>query len=246
LKMNLELMRLIRRITITDINYPAQDKSRILPALRLSVAFLTILLCALSRNAIYVVMIIAAELAWLCVKPPAVIWNILKPVLLSSLFCMFVMLPAVFMGHPRTLMTVSLKVFESVLILSQLGSSISWKKMTDAFRTLHAPQLFVFTLDMTMRFLVILGRYSNAILEAVTLRRVGADHWKNAGTGGILGTTFLRAQQMSIETSEAMSCRCFDGEYRSYRKHKIGTPDMLYTLLIPLLVILFVYTQKAM
>ena len=66
-------MRLIRRITITDINYPAQDKSRILPALRLSVAFLTILLCALSRNAIYVVMIIAAELAWLCVKPPAVI-----------------------------------------------------------------------------------------------------------------------------------------------------------------------------
>ena len=246
MNMNLQLMRLIGRITGNDSEYQTADQSRILPALRLSVAFLAVLLCALSRNAVFVIMIIAAELLWLSMKSPIFIWKTLKPVLIAVLFCFVLMLPAVFMGHPRTLLTVSMKVFESVLILSQLENSIRWQKMTDAFRTLHLPQLFVFTLDMTMRFLVILGRYSNSILEAVSLRRVGPDHWKTAGTGGILGTTFLRSQKMSMETSEAMACRCFDGEYRSYRRSRFGRPDAVYAMLIPLLIVLFIYTQQAM
>ena len=221
--MNLQLMRLIGRICGNDSEYQTADQSRILPALRLSVAFLAVLLCALSRNAVFVIMIIAAELLWLSMKSPIFIWKTLKPVLIAVFFCFVLMLPAVFMGHPRTLLTVSMKVFESVLILSQLENSIRWQKMTDAFRTLHLPQLFVFT-----------------------LRRVGPDHWKTAGTGGILGTTFLRSQKMSMETSEAMACRCFDGEYRSYRRSRFGRPDAVYAMLIPLLIVLFIYTQQAM
>ena len=73
------------------------------------------------------------------------------------------------------------------------------------------PGVFVLTLDMTVRFLYLLGSFSNSVLEAVTLRRVGDQNWKNAGTGGILGNTFLKAQEMSQGTGEAMLCRCFDG-----------------------------------
>ena len=104
-----------------------------------------------------------------------------------------------------------MKVLESVLVLTMLNEDVSWKNMTAAMRRFHMPGVFVLTLDMTVRFLYLLGSFSNSVLEAVTLRRVGDQNWKNAGTGGILGNTFLKAQEMSQGTGEAMLCRCFDG-----------------------------------
>lgn len=59
------------------------------------------------------------------------------------------------------------------------------------------PQIFILTIDMTVHFLVILGRVSNAIVEAVELRTCGKKNpnWKKAPTGGILGTTYLISKE---------------------------------------------------
>ena len=97
--------------------------------------------------------------------------------------------------------------------------------MSEAMGEMHFPQILIMTLDTMVRFLVILGRFMGRVLEAVGLRKVGKDNWKNAGTGGILGVTYLKAQQMEVHTEEAMACRCFEGTYRSYRKRKFGRRD---------------------
>lgn len=241
--MNVQLMRVISRILESD----GQTKSsRVLPAFRLAVAFLCILLCALSRNAVFVIAVIAVELLRLAFMRPAAIAQVVRTVIPILLVTGLFLLPAVFMGHPRTLGTVEMKVFESVLILAILNQTVVWKEMTDAFRALHAPQLFVFTLDMTVRFLVILGRYSNAILEAVALRSVGKTHWRNSQAGGVIGTTFLKSQRISQETAEAMACRCFDGEYKSYNRRRAGGTDWLYLALVPVLIAFFIYTEGMM
>ena len=41
----------------------------------------------------------------------------------------------------------------------------------------------------------------------------------------------------TAEVAEAMECRCFDGTFRIYEKHKRGPADYIYVLLIPLLLI---------
>ena len=205
---------MISRLTENDT---ADDrKTLVMPELRLAVAFFIIVFTALSGNFIFTVVIMAAVLVRLSLMKAEKIAVIMKMVLLPVAMTMLLTLPSVFMGHPGTMPTVTLKVLLSVLTLSELNNTMSWKSITGAFGKLHMPKMFIFTLDMTVRFLVILGRYCGEILDAVSLRSVGKTNWRNAGTGGIMGTVFLQSERMSEETAKAMTCRCFDGEYRIY------------------------------
>ena len=200
--MNLEMMKLLAKLLKSE----REQKEREYDAAGcLVLAISTVLLCALSGNAVFPVSVIAAELFRLSMRKPETIAHVLGNVLLATAAAAVFMLPAVFFGSPGSFGIVTMKVFESVLVLTMLNEDVSWKNMTAAMRRFHM------TLDMTVRFLYLLGSFSNSVLEAVTLRRVGDQNWKNAGTGGILGNTFLKAQEMSQGTGEAMLCRCFDG-----------------------------------
>lgn len=253
--MNLRVMRLIAGIMNSDENNTKSAQSGIDPALRLTVSILTILLCAISRNAFFTGCVIGVELLRTALMKAESIRNILGKTILPVIFTALIMIPAVFLGSPGTFGTVTVKVFESVLVLSVLNEEAAWNEMTGALARLHAPELFVLTLDTAVRFLVLLGRYSDRLLEAVGLRRVGKKNWKNAGTGGVLGVTWLKSQQMLRANSEAMTCRCFDGTYRkNFRfeeetdtaKKKRKLVNILYALLIPLLIAAFAYTQTMM
>lgn len=211
--MNIKVMRLLARLLKSDRE---AGTTKYNAAGCLLLAFVTVLLCALSGNAVFPITIIAAELFRLSLRRPEAIAHVMGTVLLAAGAAAVFMLPAVFFGSPGSFGTVTMKVFESVLVLSMLGEDVPWKEMTAAMGKLRLPAVFVMTLDMTVRFLYLLGRFSNSVLEAVTLRQVGGKNWKSAGTGGILGNTFLKAQEMSKGTGEAMMCRCWDGEYAGH------------------------------
>ena len=136
-----------------------------------------------------------------------------------------------------------LKVAEAVLALSLMGTAVSFQRLTEAFRQLHFPELFVLVLDLSIRYLVILGHYSGALLEAVTMRSVGTVSWKHSGAGGILGTTFLKSQQMAQQTEEAMRLRGFDGAYPALNRSRFGLRDVLILSADVLALLFFVYTQ---
>lgn len=251
--MNLKLMRLTSGLLNSEKRIYQEAQSGISPTLRLLVSILTILLCALSGNAFFTGCVIAAELLRTAMMSPDSIRNVLGKVVLPVLFTAILMIPSAFLGSPRTFGTVTVKVFESVLVLSVLNEEVAWNEMTGALSGLHAPEMLVMTLDTAVRFLVLLGRYSGRLLEAVSLRRVGKKNWKNAGTGGVLGVTWLKSQAMLKANSEAMTCRCFDGTYRknvSFRpktkkqEKKERTVNVIYALLIPVLVAGFIYTQR--
>ena len=242
--MIMQIMKMISRLTEPEKRRQAEN--RVSPAFRLCVAILTILLCALSKNAVFTGSVIVILLLRTAFLAPAEIAEVLGKTVLPVLFSALILLPAALLGQPGTLFTVTMKVFESVLLLALLNHSVSWKDMSEAMGEMHFPQILIMTLDTMVRFLVILGRFMGRVLEAVGLRKVGKDNWKNAGTGGILGVTYLKAQQMEVHTEEAMACRCFEGTYRSYRKRKFGRRDALYLLLVPAIAAWFVYTQALM
>lgn len=248
--MNLALMRAISRILRSDAA-GRQTTSHMHPSaeVRLVTAIVCILLCAMSRNAWFTITIFAVEFILTALKPAEKIGRILKPVVAAAAFAAIFSLPAVFMGSPGSFGTIVMKVAESVLVLSRMNEEISWKETTGALRAFHVPEIAVAALDQTVRFLVILGRFSDKMLEAVSLRRVGEKKWNNAGTGGIIGTTFLKSQKMASQTAEAMVCRGFTGEMKrrtikcSSRQRIAG---ILYLLLIPLMIVGFIYTQRLM
>ncbi|MGI6051687.1 MAG: energy-coupling factor transporter transmembrane component T family protein [Bilifractor sp.] len=241
--MGIKFMELIGHLLESDRTYQKKN-TKVMPLLRLVVAFLVILLCAFSQNAFFTVSITAVLLLRLAGMRAEAIAAILKRLALPVLFTMLLMLPAVFMGSPGSLLTVSMKVFESLLTLGILNEDLSWKEMTGAIAALHVPGIVVLTLDTTIRFLVILGRMSERMSEAVMLRRVGKKNWRNAGTGGILGTVFLKSEQMAEKSAEAMRCRCFNGTYKRHSRQKPGLADGLYACIIPVLIIWFIYTNQ--
>ena len=209
--MNLQLMKILSRLLETEAGRDEDRKLPVLPWVRILLAVLTIFLCALSRNAVFTYGVLAVELLHLSLLTTGQVGRVMKRLALPVLFTALITLPAVFLGSPATCLT----------------------EITGAFGALHFPDLFVLVLDQTVRFLVLLGRYSNEIFEAVTLRMVGglqeriskedegrrlSHHARQHNFGGILGTTFLRARRMSAASYEAMECRGFDGTYRTYRK----------------------------
>ena len=212
--MNLEVLRILSRIASSDRRAGQSRMNRAQPALRMLACFLVILLCALSRNALFTGSIIAAQLVRLALRDAGAIAACLRSSLTAAAVCVLFLLPAIVLGIGGSSAAIVMKVFASVLTLSLLNEDLSWKEITAALGQCHVPGIFILTLDMTVRFLVILGRYSGEILEAVTLRRVGEKNWRSAQTGGVLGITFLKSRQMAEQTSEAMACRCWRGEYK--------------------------------
>lgn len=243
--MNLKLMKLLAGLSKRDRNESRKRRVNISPALLLILTIVTILLSALSGNAVFTVTVLAVLFVRTALLPAEDIREILAPLLLPVIMTVAIMLPAVFMGSPATLLTVTMKVLASLLSLSLLNHDAGWKGISSALSGLHMPDTFIFILDTTMRFLTILGNFSNSIIEAVSLRRVGKKNWKNAGTGGILGTTFLKSEQLAEEMSEAMTCRGFTGKYRTYEHHRFSIQDALVLTIMACLIVFFIYTEMA-
>lgn len=238
-------MRTLSRLRESDF-CQAGAKTRGMPVTHLLSSLLCIVLCALSGNAVFTATVLAVLLLRVSLLPVKALRGILAGLVLPCAFTLIIMLPAVFMGNPRTMLTVAMKVAEAVLVLGIANAEVSWKRMTEAFRQLHFPDLFVLVLDQTLRYLVILGRYSNSLLEAVTMRSVGKLNWKRSGADGILGTTFLKSQQMAQQTEEAMRLRGFVGEYRSMHPERPGGWDAALILADSALAAFFAYTQRLM
>jgi cobalt/nickel transport system permease protein len=89
-----------------------------------------------------------------------------------------------------------------------------WNHITTALRKLHVPGIFIFTLDITLKYIVLLGKLIIDILTALKLRSVGKNNKKYQSIGGVMGVTFIRGTEMSREMYEAMRCRGFTDDYR--------------------------------
>lgn len=222
---------------------------RAAPPLRLVTVLWCILLSALSRNAVFTTGILAAGLLRLALLPGRSLIRVLQRVLPPLGFSVLILLPGVFLGHPRTMLTISLKVLTSLLLLALMSIDLSWKEVTASLGALHLPQVLILTLDMTIRFLVLMGRLCQSMYEALTLRTVSAggrryDRARMEAAGGILGTVFLRSGEMAAEVTEAMECRCFNGTFRTYEKHRLCGADLVCGLLLPLVTAAFFITGR--
>ena len=101
----------------------------------------------------------------------------------------------------------------AMILVGLLAATTEWNKLTACLASFHIPGVFIFTLDLTLKYIVILGNVSIDLLNAVRLRSVGRNRDKKGAVSGVLGVTFLKSKQMADEMYQAMVCRGFDGEY---------------------------------
>lgn len=213
------------------------------PSLKLCYTFLFILLTACSKNYLFPLIMVAGTILALASYPASAMKQILSGTIGAVLFSIFILLPAVFMGNPQILLTIGTKVFLSVTLIGMLSAGTAWNKLTASLRAFHIPDIFIFTLDITLKYIAVLGEICMEILTSLRLRSIGQNKKKAKAFSGILGISFLKSREMADEMYAAMCCRGFVGEYKTGRKYAFRKQDIFYIFSMIAVVGLFVYLE---
>ena len=136
--------------------------------------------------------------------------------------------------------------FPNVTLVGILSAGTSWNKLTGSMRTFRIPSLFIFTLDITLKYISVLGEICVDILTSVGLRSVGKNPDKAKSFSGVLGITFLKSSEMSEEMYASMCCRGFTGEYQMSKKYRLCLQDVLGILMMVCGICLFLYLNVNM
>ena len=204
----------------------------------------SILLMALSKNMFFTYIVFAGLIVRLCFLDEKELSYVIHYAIRAFLLSCLILLPALFIGNGKTILTVSLKVFISTGLLCLFHLLYSTNEIISCLKMLHIPDIFIFTLDTTFKYIVILSRSCEEILNALTCRIIGRRKEKDTSMTNVVGMTFVRAQKHSEEMYDAMKCRGFTGKYYNHIRLRIRVYDVLIACLCVIEIGLFVYLER--
>ena len=184
--------------------------------LKLILMIALIILTSVAQSRLVIMACGAIVLVRLAMLPAEDMSGILKTALFAGLLAAVLYTPAVIMDHGILMngIRVVIKVLICVTAVGLFGRTTQWNHVTAALRKFHIPGVVIFTIDITFRYIVLLGKLMEDLLTAVSLRSVGKNNKKYSSVGGVMGVTFLRGTEMNKEMYEAMQCRGFTDDYK--------------------------------
>lgn len=210
---------------------------------KLVIALACILLVSLSRNALFVLVVLALVLVRACLMPREALGRLASASLTAAGLALLIMAPAALLGQPQSALTLALKALACTGVTLTLALTTPTAELTGALRSCGVPAVAILTVDLTLRSIVRLGETALEVLSALRLRSVGTNHDKRGSLAGVGGVVLLKAGRAAQDTYDAMRCRGFDGRY----EHVGGTAwrpiDALWLTGLAALVVLFVYLQ---
>ena len=202
---------------------------------RLLFTLLLVLLVSLSRSPAFILIVITYLLLVLAVMPPNRLRSILAVSFTAAFVCLLVMLPSAFLGNRYSLVILPIKMFITVAAVNILTQTAKPGELVDALKRFHLPDIFIFILDITIRYILMLGEFTLEMMYALRLRSVGKSRSGKDNTSslsGIAGTMFIKSREMAEELEGAMECRGFTGEYKATGtdKLRLSLADGLYVV----------------
>ena len=239
----LTILNVLSRIR-TQSGYKA-DTFRVHAAFKVACTFLLIVLLSLATNFTFIFVIDVYLLVILSFMGGKEIIKVLRTSLLMAMFTFIILIPAHLWGNSYTTMMITSKVFSTVMAVNIVSHSTRWNSITSAFKRFFVPDVFILVLDITIKYIVMLGDFSLNMLYALKLRSVGRNKSKYTSISGIAGTMFITSKEMAEDMYAAMECRGFTGQYHVYSKFKVTLADGIYILINIAIVITFMYWGRS-
>ena len=211
---------------------------------KVAFTFMLILLISFSRNFTFVIIINVYLISTLCLMDADVIVKILKISLVTTFFTFIVLLPSAIWGNSFNTVMITTKEFATITAVGILSHSTRWNAITSALKSFFVPNIFIVVLDITIKYIVMLGDFALNMLYALKLRSVGKNKTKNTSISGIAGTIFIKSKEMADDMYAAMECRGFTGEYYVYSNSKINIADYIYIVMNIGIVFIFMYFER--
>lgn len=187
-----------------------------LPAgVRLLLMIALIILVSVTQKNLVIMAVGAVALVRLALMQAEDIGAVVKAVLVAVIMAAVIFAPAVIMDPARlwNSLRVVAKILISVTLVGIFNRTTQWNHLTAVLRKVHIPGTVIFIIDITFRYIVLLGNLMQELLTAVSLRSIGRNDKKYNSVGGVMGVTFLRGTEMNKEMYEAMQCRGFTDDY---------------------------------
>ena len=187
-----------------------------LPAgVRLLLMIALIILVSVTQNDLVIMAVGAVALVKLALMPAEDISAVVKAVLVAVVMAVVIFAPAVIMDPVRLWNSIRVvaKILISVTLVGIFNRTTQWNHLTTALRKARIPGTVIFIIDITFRYIVLLGNLMQNLLTAMSLRSIGRNDKKYNSVGGVMGVTFLRGTEMNKEMYEAMQCRGFTDDY---------------------------------
>ncbi|WML29810.1 energy-coupling factor transporter transmembrane component T [Neobacillus sp. OS1-32] len=217
------------------------DKFQVNAALKVAFTFLLVILLSLSTSYTFILVVDVYLLVVLSLMEGKEIVKILSVSLAMAIFTFMILLPNVVLGNSYTSMMITLKVLSTLIAVNILSHSTRWHSITSALRRFGVPNIFILVLDITIKYISMLGDFSLNMLYSLKLRSVGRNNNKYASMAGISGTMFIKSKEMAEDMYTAMECRGFTGEYTVHNKWKWSMADLLYILKTVAIITAFLY-----
>jgi cobalt/nickel transport system permease protein len=161
--------------------------------------------------------------------------------LLFPIITLIALIPSMFYGNIYNSMLIFQKLILSILLMNLLAHNTKWSEMSKALKLIFIPDIFIWIMDITLKYIVLLGEFSINLLYALRLRAIGITSNKYNSLTGIIGSLFFKSYKMSEEMFHAMECRGFIGEYTTKVNLKLKKVDYIYLIINIFMICLFIY-----
>lgn len=217
---------------------------RALSSVSAPVRLLGMLVCVLcvclAQSPLYLMLMAAIALVLIAMRPARGLRTTFMPAMAAAGFAVVLALPALLLGASATIamLKIALKTFVNVSLVLGVSWTLTWSRMSAALKALHLPDEVIFTFDMALKHIEVLGRTAHDLTESVMLRSVGrapAGFSRTDSVAGIMGMTFIKAMECSRAMDEAMLCRGFAGVYPAPARIVLSWRDAIYAATVVLL-----------
>ncbi|MVX66754.1 energy-coupling factor transporter transmembrane protein EcfT [Clostridium chromiireducens] len=207
------------------------SKFGINPLTKLISTLILIIFVSLCRNFYFILITNVFMLVLINLLSTKEIKYVVKASLAAAIFTFIILLPSIFLGYGNNSLMITLKVLVSVASVSILTCTTQWNELIIALKIFKIPDIFILVLDITMKYIVILGEFSLNMVYALKLRSVGRNNNKSTALSGVVGTMFIKSKEMAEEMYGAMESRGFTGTYKVYMKFKFKLADYICIIL---------------
>lgn len=217
---------------------------RLNPTMKVIFTFLNIILISVSQNFKFVVLMDIYLLFSVSTLDSKEKQNILLISSFIPIFTLIMLIPSLLSGNIRNSIMIFIKVIGTILSVNLLSYTTKWEHVTRTLKLFFIPDLFIWVMEITIKYIVILGEYSISMLYALKLRSIGKNNKKYMSLSKIMGNLFLKSKEMGEEMFSAMECRGFTGEYFSKAKFTIAKKDIVYLVVNSIFIALFIVLER--
>lgn len=211
------------------------------PTLKVISVIVMILCVSISRSSIYLLIIDIYVLINLFLMEKKLRKRILFKSFIFPLVTLIALIPSMLYGNIYNSLLLFQKLIITILLMNLLSHNTKWSEISKSLKLLFIPDIFIWIMDITIKYIVLLGEHSINLLYALKLRSIGITANKYNSLTGIMGNLFIKSYKISEEMFHAMECRGFVGEYTTKVNIKLKKVDYVYLAINIFQVSLFIY-----